>query len=302
MKKLYLRLLLFLILLCSLDFAVGCVSDYLIKNPKSGQTEKISHICDNSSEDVLVFGSSRGVHHYDPTILGDSLGMTVYNSAYDGCGSILLYGLLNVLTQHYTPKCIVYDVQPSFDYLYDGQDNNRFLSPLKLYYDRPGVDSIFRRIDPTERWKMLSKMYRINGKLIQVVSESFMVRNQTIQGYLPVDKKMEIEPAVDRSEKKLTYDETKKYYFEKIIQLCRDKHIRLVFFASPYYKNTSDSQFAYVKSVAKKYGIPFYDFSCDRRYVYKKDWFYDSVHMNVHGATEYSKEVGGILRKSLQNI
>lgn len=281
-----------------LDNVVGKTSAYLIKNAKSGATEKIEHICNRSNEDVLIFGSSRGCHHYDPRILRDSLGMSVYNCAYDGCGSILLYGLLEILTDHYIPKCIIYDVQPSFDYLVDGQDNSRFLGNLKPYYDREGIDSIFWKIDPNERWKMKSQLYRMNGKMIQIVSEYMMKRNETIMGYDPRNKKMQVEPVVDNGKKTTTFDVTKKYYFEKILNLCKEKGIKLVFYASPYYKKTNDSEFEYLKKLSVEHGIPFLNHSCDKNFVNNRDWFYDSVHMNVDGATEYSKMVG----KELGNI
>ena len=290
-KKLFVRVVLFLICMLVLDNVVGKTSAYLIKNAKSGATEKIEHICNRSNEDVLIFGSSRGCHHYDPRILSDSLGMTVYNCAYDACGSILLYGLLEILTDHYTPRCIIYDVQPSFDYLVDGQENSRFLGILKPYYENEGIDSIFWNIDPKERWKMQSHMYRMNGKFIQVVSEYLMKRNETIMGYDPRNKKMQVEPQIDNSTDVAPFDETKKYYFERIIKLCKEKGIKLVFCASPYYKRTTDNEFKYIKNLSDKYGIPFFNHSCDRNFTNNRDWFYDSVHMNIDGATVYSQVV-----------
>ena len=290
-KKLFVRIALFIIMLFVLDNVVGMTSAYLIKNAKSGATEKIEHICNKSNEDVLIFGSSRGCHHYDPRILRDSLSMSVYNCAYDGCGSILLYGLLEILTDHYTPKCIIYDVQPSFDYLVDGQENSRFLGNLKPYYESEGIDSIFWNIDPNERWKMLSHMYRMNGKTIQVVSEYFMKRNETIMGYDPRDRKMQVEPKVINSTDVAPFDETKKYYFERIISLCQEKGIKLIFYASPYYKKTTDNEFMFIKNLSDKYGIPFFNHSCDSNFTNNRDWFYDSIHMNVDGATVYSQVV-----------
>ena len=81
------------------------------------------------------------------------------------------------------------------------------------------------------------------------------------------------------------------YYFERIISLCQEKGIKLIFYASPYYKKTTDNEFMFIKNLSDKYGIPFFNHSCDGNFTNNRDWFYDSVHMNVDGATVYSQVV-----------
>lgn len=289
MKKIILKFVFFLFLVLALDILVGYLSDYLIRNAKSGGTEKLEHICKRTNEDILIFGSSRGCHHYDSRIFRDSVGMSTYNCSFGGCGSILMYGLLDIITDHYSPKYIIYDIQPSFDYLIDNEDNSKYLRYLKSYYDCEGIDSIFWRIDPNERWKMMSKMYRVNGIFIQLLSENIIKRNENILGYIPLNKKMQNQPEVVYSNKVPPFDETKKYYFEKIINLCKKKSIKLIFCASPYYRKTTDKEFDYIKIISKKNNIPFLNHSCDEDFINNRNLFCDSFHMNREGASNYSK-------------
>lgn len=304
MKKFLLKLLLFAVLFVTADKTVGLVGAYLFNHAKSGATGKNKYIADKTNEDLLIFGSSRGVHHYDPRIFEDSLGVSCYNCAYDGCGIITAYGLLVTLMEHYTPRVIIYDVMPNFDYLVDGEPNEKYLGPLKLLElgkVKSEVDSIFVNVSASEKWKMMSNMYMINSKLIQLISENLMERNVTISGYLPMNRKMLQNPEVKENGLPTTIDETKQYYLVKFVDLCKQKNIRLVFYASPSFRKTLDYQFDYIRDLSQKEDIPFINHYCDTLFVWNRDYFYDSVHMNQTGATAYSKVVASEMGDLLEN-
>lgn len=303
MRKFLLKLSLFAILFVVADKAVGLLATYLFDHARSGATEKNKYIVDRTNEDLLIFGSSRGVHHYDPRIFEDSLGVTCYNCAYDGCGIITAYGLLVSLTEHYTPKAIIYDVMPNFDYIQDGEPNAKYLGPLKLLAlgggVKHGLDSIFVDVAANEKWKMKSNMYKINSKLIQLLTENLVERNITVKGYLPMNKEMQQEPAIKETGLPTAIDGLKEHYLIKFVQLCRQKGINLIFYASPSYRKTLDYQFDYIKELSDREGIRFVNHYCDTSFVQERGYFYDSVHMNQRGATAYSSVVAAELRDSL---
>ena len=282
-----------------MDSLFGLAGKYLVSHAISGETMKNAYICDHTSEDILIFGSSRAVHHYDPIILQDSLGLSCYNCAYDGCGSITAYGLLKILIQHYTPKVIIYDVAPGYDYLKSDKDNTKYLGPLKVYYDREGIDSIFVKSDSKEGYKMRSKMYRLNSQLIQMLSENIVKRNETVNGYLPENKKMQYEPEINE-EVRNEYDTLKMNCLGRFVVECKQRGIKLVFYASPSYKKTNDGEFSYIKALSKKEGIPFVNHYTDSSFIYNKDYFFDSVHMNQSGATKYTQYIVSELRNFIR--
>ena len=229
--------------------------------------------------------------------------MTCYNCAYDGCGIITAYGLLVSMTEHYTPKAIIYDVMPNFDYIQDGEPNAKYLGPLKLLAlgggVKHGLDSIFVDVAANEKWKMKSNMYKINSKLIQLLTENLVERNITVKGYLPMNKEMQQEPAIRETGLPTAIDGLKEHYLLKFIQLCKQKGVNLVFYASPSYRKTLDYQFDYIKELSDKEGICFVNHYCDTSFVQNPNYFYDSVHMNQRGATAYSSVVAAELRDSL---
>ncbi len=298
MKKYIIGITIFFVCFFCADRLVGYISDYLVEHAISGETQKNEYICDRTNEDILILGSSRAVHHYDPRIIEDSLGLSCYNCGYDGCGSITAYGLLNILAKRYSPKVIIYEITPEFDYLKTDKDNTKYLGPLKNYYDREGIDSIFMTVSPTERWKMCSYMYRINSKTIQMVSENFMKRNETIKGFHAQEKSMSYEPEIDETHKEREYDDIKIKYFKEIISLCKKHEIKLLFSVSPSYKKTDSYTYSYAEDLARGNDIPFISHYSDTLINRNKENFHDQIHMNMNGAQTFTK----VFVSELKNI
>ena len=284
-----------------MDYAFGKLGTYLLDHAISGSSEKNKYICDRTSEEILIMGSSRAVHHYDPTIIEDSLGLSCYNCGYDGCGSITAYGLLSILTERYSPRAILYEITPEFDYLKADKDNTKYLGPLKMFYDRNGIDSIFIKIDAKEQFKMQSRMYRMNSSFIQLLSENMMKRNLTVKGYHTKKQVMEYEPTIQEEDIDLEYDSLKMDCLNRIIEICKNKHINLVFYVSPSYKNNCFLKYQYAKALADKKKISFINHSCDTAFVNRKDLFYDAGHMNHDGATSYTRFIILELRNTFEN-
>lgn len=284
----------------ALDITIGYAATYLIEHAKSGATEKIKYICDRSNEEILVMGSSRGVHHYDPRIIQDSLGLSCYNCSYEGCGSITALGLLQIMKERHLPKIIIYDVYPRFDYLDIGDDYSKYLGSLKYFYDSKGIDSLFHIACPSEKWKINSWIYRLNQTLLQLVADNITAdRGGYYSGYVPKNGKMRQDVDVNESIEN-DIDSIKSKCFSDIIQLCKENNITLILCASPCYKRSSDYEFEYVREIAISNGIPFYSHFCNQDYSLNIDYFYDSVHMNEDGATSFTKEIIKEIRPQIQ--
>lgn len=301
MKKFVSKVILFLIGLVVLDLLVGLGARYLVGHAKGGDTGLNNYICHVMKDECIIFGSSRGMHHYDPNIITDSLGMSSWNCSLDGNGIILMYGRYKMLSARYTPKILIYDVCTSFDLL-EG-DNHKYLGNLRCYYDESGVDSIFWRIDPMERLKMLSNCYRYNSQWLQLISDNVHPLQSNDKGYKPMDKTMTYKPkASSRQKEGFQYDSLKVYYLEKLVVACKAKGTQLVFAVSPQYNTHDDKVYQPLKEICQQYHVPFLNHYCDKDFVDRVDYFYDSVHMNRTGATAYTKMLVGELKGLLRPL
>ena len=152
MRQFISKLLLFFVVMVGIDLMYGVVCDYLNSHAKGGTTGTQYYIAKQTSEDIIMMGSSRMHHHYVPQIIEESLGMPTYNAGIDGNGIILSYGYLLMITARYSPRIIIYDIS-GFDC--DKDDNIKYLNNLKEFYKEPGIKDIFLDVKKTERWKMI---------------------------------------------------------------------------------------------------------------------------------------------------
>ena len=99
MKRFLLRLVLLLALVAGLDALCGFLYQRLTKSAKEGDTASNEYIANKVTAPVLIFGSSRAIHHYDPRIFKDSLEVDCYNCGQNVMGIVLYYGRYKMITQ-----------------------------------------------------------------------------------------------------------------------------------------------------------------------------------------------------------
>ena len=83
------------------DRVVGLVMEHWLCRITTGVLGKDNYICDHCDEEVLVFGSSRTMMHYNAKMMEEELGHTVYNCGGNGYGIILSKLGFNVQKMHY---------------------------------------------------------------------------------------------------------------------------------------------------------------------------------------------------------
>ena len=290
MKKFIILLFALFTILAGIDIATGLVFDKLTLSAKRGYTGRNEFIADKLHDPVLVFGSSRSVHHYDPQVLADSLGVPCYNCGQDGMGIITFYGRFKLLTARYTPRLIIYDVTTDFDLRRN--DNVTYLTWLKPYYNRPGIDSIFWHVEPTERVKMLSNMFRYNGKALQIITDNKPGddNDDALKGFVPLDGIMTSDKEEDATKAQVGFDPVKLYYISRLVKDCSAKGIRLVFAISPLYNSVKqpDAYLTDFLTLARKQNVPVINHYYDTRFATNKNLFQDTYHMNRSGAEIYT--------------
>lgn len=296
MKRFIIKITLFFVLLVVVDVLCGFSLGYFAMNAKGGFTLRDTYICDKLETDFLLMGSSRCVRHYNPQIISDSLGMTCYNTGQMGNGIILNYGRLKMIDEKKKPKVVIYDIAPDFD-LFVGDDNHRYLTWLKQHYERNGIADIFEKVDPTEKYKMESQMYRYNSRIIEIMTDYLHpISNARADGFSPLKGEL------DRTKIKIVgrklgtpvVDKVKLDYINKLIDELDG--VKLYFVVSPRWYGMDSVQFQPIMDICQERGIPFIDFSNNPKYVHQDIYFKDGNHMNGRGADEFTKELIGSIK------
>lgn len=289
MKRIIKYTLIAVVCLVAVDFAVGLLGAKLVRGGKGGDTAHFEYVNHASRDSVLIFGSSRAMRHYVPTVLEDSLGVSVYNAGAEGNGIILAYMQLQTLLQHHKPKMIIYDVYPPFD-LAEG-DNSKYLGRQRYFYgETPQVDSVFWRISPAERVKMLSNMYRYNSDLLQLVADNLSPKHADVKGYRPQQGTTDF---IIEKDADFKLDSLKLDYFNRFIDLCRANNIDLRLFFSPRYYGDNQPSPGYeaARTVAAAKGLTIHDYLQASPFDTDKSLFKDSQHLNDPGAQTYTKQI-----------
>ncbi len=294
MKLFVCKVAAFILIMVVLDVAFGYAGRFIQANAKGGATARNEYICRKMDSDVVVFGSSRCTHHYIPAIIEDSLCLSCYNAGTDGNGIILFFAKWKILSSRYNPKMIIYDVQESYDLLRD--DNTKYLGDLRTYYEMPGVDSVMWSVDDMEKYKMHSWMYRYNSIWLQMLSDNIDPLSSDEMGFVGIDGTMAFDPGEHHYPDKVEYDPLKLYYLERLILDCQEKGVALVFCLSPMYKARKTDLFSPLYALCAKYQVPLFDYYSDSRFTQKRDYFFDSVHMNRKGAMKYTSEIASQIK------
>lgn len=296
MRHLILKILLFLSIIIGTDKLFGMVMDSVLSTTEKGDWGRNNYIFNNLKSDVVILGSSRAIHHYNPQIFTDTLGMSCYNCGEDGMGIFLMYARYKAISQRYCPQLIIYEVLPGFDILSE-KDNLKYLKYLRPYHGIASVDSVINAINPLESLKLLSDGYRYNSCFVDIIAQRLSRDPETAKdySYTPLDKQMDYEVNTEANE--VAIDSIKLSFLEDLIKCCKTQGTTLVFTASPTYKPISDNGFIALKQLCKTYNVPFINHYCDTMFCNNPSFFADVTHLNRQGAERFSSLLASEIRE-----
>lgn len=298
MKKFIYKTLLFFVLFICIDKTFGICLDYITRSLTKGEFGKENLIKNQITHDILIFGSSRAVHHYNPLLMQDSLGLSCYNCGLDGNGIILNFGRLLMCLERKHPKLIVYDITPEYDYFVN--DNLKYLGRLKDSYDKDYIKDLFYDIDKREKVKMASQLYKHNSvflKKIFMYLSSYVGTNDTFyNGFVPLhgvisDTSLN---SFGREQEVHVIDSLKVKYLKKFVDYSSNS--KLLFVYSPRFGGEDKNVLLPIMKICKDRGIAFYDFSHNFKFINKSIYFKDSSHLNTIGADLFTKDIIEIIK------
>ncbi len=300
MKKFIGSLLFIIICLFVVDRIGGLCMWWVNQNTKDFSAPKIKHLATEATEDVILMGTSRCNFHYVPSIISDTLGMSVYNGGIDASDNIYFqYIMLNHLLSCHKPKLVCLEVsERDFGRQVDPFCDISFLAPYIGRNDQ--ADSVFRRAG--SYWKyQVSHLYRYNAKAVSNLG-GLLINKQSGEdhGFVPISgashhpQKMEHRSTLKR------IDEEKIRYVERFVRLCRGNGVKVVMMISPLYAQVDADYYEPLKTVASKNGVPYLDYHTQGLFLDRPDFFKDNIHLCGDGAKAYSAIFASDLKRILE--
>lgn len=291
-KKILINILIVASIVFVLDFSIGNTLKHFYFKQKSGKYCNITHALEQTTADIIVCGDSRAQHHYVPSIFEDSLNMSYFNTGQDNLGAFYQLAIVKSILKRHKPKMIILDC-PS-DLCQDQSDYDK-LSILLPYYDsHPELRDIIELKSPFEKLKLLSKIYPFNSLALKLLRNCRNKKNakEDCKGFSPWPerKTVDIDTAVNIPY--LLVDTNKVNAFKETIALAKQQNIKLFAVYSPIYVVYDRyKDFEIFEDICSNEGIPYFDYSKDRVFIGNKEYFSDVLHLNLKGATIFSKQV-----------
>ncbi|MBZ5855776.1 SGNH/GDSL hydrolase family protein [Flavihumibacter profundi] len=299
------RTLLFFLAVFLLDFTAGHAMRYFYFKQNSGSLYRTTFALDSTKAEVLVIGSSRASRHYNPEVMQEKMGMSVYNAGQKGNHIFYHYGILKAVLTRYKPKVVVLDLL--YDEFKPEQDSYDRISTLLPYYDsHPELMELIQLRGPYETIKLRSRLYPYNSLILPVINGNLGLdkkREPEIKGFLPLDAVMA--DSVKKNSARVEYplDSMKLKTYEKIISTCKEAGISLFIVFSPAYLDDIISNYSVTigREMAVKNNVPFFDFAESAPFMNDYKLYSDNVHLNSKGAAIFSRQVADSILNHLKN-
>lgn len=280
------------------DVVFGKITDSIIRT--KGMTKQMYVMSSDDSYDLIFIGSSRANHHYDTPFINDSIGISSFNAGEDGRGLTYQYPVLKEYLKKNNPKLVVLELASALDGNWN--DHISILYPLSNKYN--SIIETAAKIDPYNRYYLMSNLYRYNSNLIGEFKSIFRpFKASKTFGFSPIsinetsagfdqERILSFNSPIDSVEYNILID---------LIKMCQKKHVNLVGIMSPIVLKKMERPNV-IDSIFKTNGVPLIDNTYFRLDHEPKDYFKDAVHLNEFGAREYTKYVMHQLTDSLKLI
>lgn len=278
------------------DWIVGNVLEAGFYSEQSLENDRVVHSFSATEADLLVFGSSRALHHYNTELIQDSLNITSYNVGEGGQNIYYHNLLLKTVLSRYTPKTIILDLfNMDFEETASTWNKERLAVLLPFSAEHKIIDSAFRTFDPNHKFKMFSHTYPFNSEVYRIVRNNYVPYHNSFNGFMPIAAENGLAESKQPVETKTggSLDSSKVAEMESFINDCLNEGIDLKLIVSPsfrwYEKGNSYEEFiSYLKN---EFPVEIYSFQNDSFFVDHPELFRDANHLNAKGADVFTERV-----------
>lgn len=257
--------------------------------PEQHTTYSIKH----ADADIMVFGSSRAQHHYDPEAFTES-SQSFYNTGKDGQGIFYSWAVLKSIIQRTNgKKIVVLDINPN-EFSKNQDSYDRLSELLPYYHENNEIKEIINLKSQFEKYKTVSNLYRYNSKILTIVKDNLLPTDHNMQnGFEPIEtsnQNFELSVVDDQE----IIDSLEIEAFIGFLKDAKAASHEVYVFISPVYRrypNGMTSSISITEEICEKLDIPFFTYHQDSLFLKSPFYFSDATHLNETGAKIYSDEV-----------
>ena len=295
-KKLCVSACIIIVSLIAVDITWGVIADKLMqKVPYYGSDiAKEKYALRGINQDIMIFGSSRALTHFVPSILKDSIdtylhkNYTIYNGGIDkktlDCNLMLIENSIN---RGVKGKLVVLEADNVLFY----RDNSNVYDFAQFYKSDTIVKRYIDNLGFNTKLRMQSNLYRFNFRLSRVLLD--IIKNaKPNDGYAPQYKVMKIQKRPQLNDKKSTLNDYTYSTFVRVMDMCKKNNVNIVVVSAPRYgnnHNTQAEQEHVLYNICKEKNIPYFNMVDEPQFDQHPELFKDAGHLNDSGARIFTK-------------
>lgn len=283
MKKVLINIAIIITIVAACDLVAGVIGNKLLMDtPNVGTLQSDAfQAMFKKKADILILGSSRARHTYDPAMITRSTGLKTYNAGIDGHGMNYALIVLESMLERCKPQVVMLDACAA---MVTDEWLNNSIDDVKYYY---GLNEpLTTYVDENSSWqlrlKLHSNLYRLNSTPTWLAKAHTMPPSEN-EGYVPQHGNL-----TDTAVINFTHFATNSIQvkcFDAIIETCKSNNISLVVYITPSLEVTSKFQ-TWLDEYCRKHDVPLKDHACDPLFFSQRNkYFFDSDHLNSLGST-----------------
>lgn len=264
---------------------------------------------DESSADVLFFGSSHAHCTIDHGYLWDTYGMAGFTLSAGSQSIDSTYYFVKEVLRTRNPKVLVVEMLGVTGNEMNNSNVEVYRNSLGMRWSHNLWDfaNYFRdNMDMDNDWRnqIFAKIPVIHSRYAELTAEDFHDSIPFLRGYRGSFDKGDYErPTAENNEEILELNPERMEMLERIVKLTKEKEVPLVLFASPYLVTDEEQMnFNAVEAYAKSNGVPFINFNklYDEIGLDFTSDFRDEHHVNNSGAAKVSAYLADFLKVQYQ--
>lgn len=274
---------------------------FLLISPRLEKDNRLEKVINGEiSEEIIVFGSSRGARNIIAGQIEDSLNLSVYNLSYPGSNIEFHEFLLRSLIRfNKKPNTVLLAIDEPGELLQSESLKFRFdrLYPLAKY--KYINNEMIARGEKSFLSKILI-LSRINKRNFDIRKKRFSAVDTIIEcGSMPIsfhreDRTFNFDNCAQHYQKKEELD-SKVVAFLKFQDLCLENGIKLILVFSPNFHIPNSEFEQRIKQLTPR-NVHYFIYNTTNGIYKNKSYYYDEGHLAINGAVIFTNELIEFLR------
>jgi hypothetical protein len=280
-----------------LDRSIGYFLEKIYLEHKRGDFHQTTYAMTKAKEDILIFGSSRALHHYVSDTIEEKMHLSTYNLGRNGRNILYSHALFSQIVTYHKPKLVILDVTPTE---FSPTSNKRFedamVAALLPYAHLPAIKENINNVSKSAiPISKIFKTYAYNSEIAAILGlrYGFMPGIKNFKGYVPLKgNKINVNDTNNSSRVKSKQERDTRLVkrFKDFLALAHKEGIEVFVIVSPIPKPIYNSSIPEIRKITEKYNYTFLDFSTKGKF-HNYSFFYDNKHLNDIGARAFTQDL-----------